>query len=211
MIWDPHRFVHQWATIRSRFFGQSFDLVLLDGHRLRTQVKTEYVRESSEIDRLLLGQFQIGLRCVAHGGTIVMKLSRVEEDISARVLFMLESIADELYVHKPSSIHRNRATFYAIAKGVRKDETLDSYVGALRELWYDMTYGGKNERGASIPKKQLLEDVVPFDKLAEETTLDWLAALGAGPWKIQLSALKAQHRKYEHTRRPRGVPDIRGQ
>jgi hypothetical protein len=189
------------------FFGRTFDLVLLDGHILRTQAESEHTR-ASDYCRLLLAQFQIGLRCVMEGGTIVMKLSRVEDEISARVLFMLDKIANELYVHKPTSIHQNRATFYAIAKGVRYGETLDSYVAALRKLWYDMTYGGSDGRGTWIPQRQALEDVVSFEELTEETNLDRLVALGADAWKTQLDALKGQHLRYEHTRRAQGVPDL---
>lgn len=190
------------------FFDQTFNLVLLDGHRLRTQVETEYTR-ATDYYRLLLAQFQIGLLCVIEGGTIVMKLSRVEDDVSARVLFMLDKVADELYAHKPASIHQNRATFYAIAKGVRHGETLDSYVAALQKSWYDMTYGGSDGRGVWVPQRRLLEDVVSFEELTEETNLDRLVALGADAWKTQLVALRGQHQKYEHTRRPPGVPDAR--
>ena len=138
-----------------------------------------------------------------------MKLSRVEDEVSARVLFMLNKIANELYVHKPTSIHQNRATFYAIAKGVRYGETLDSYVVVLRKLWYDMTYGGGDGRGAWIPQRRVLEDVVPFEELTEEPNLDRLVGLGADAWKTQLDALRQQHLKYERTRRPQGVPDMR--
>jgi len=192
------------------FFSRTFNLILLDGHRLRTQVETEFAR-GSEHERLLLGQFQIGLRCVMDGGTIVMKLSKVEDELTARVLVMLDKIANELYVHKPTSTHRNRASCYAIAKGVRCNETLNGYVAALQELWYEMTYGGREGRGTSIPQEQMLEGLVPFDELTEETNLDRLTALGTGAWKIQLDALRMQHQKYEHSRRPPGVPGIRGQ
>ena len=190
------------------FFGRSFNLVLLDGHRLRTQTETEHTR-GSDHERLLLGQLQIGLRCVTDGGTIIMKLTKVEDELAARVLFMLDKIASELYVHKPTSTHRNRASFYAIAKGVQRGETLDNYVVALQEVWYYMTYGGSDGRGVYVPQERVLEDVVSFDDLTKETNLDRLIDFGTEVWKVQLDALRAQHQRYEHSRRPAGVPDIR--
>jgi hypothetical protein len=192
------------------FFDRTFDLVLLDGHHLRTQVKTEYARESDH-QRLLLAQLQIGLRCVKEGGTIVMKLSRVEDDLSARVLFILNKITNELHVHKPTTIHANRPSFYAIAKGVQYGKALEGYVTELQKLWYEMTFGGGDGRGVRTPRSLLLQDVVPLEVLTEEENLDRLTTLCTDTWRTQLDALKEQHLRYEHTRRPpaAGLPDIR--
>lgn len=190
------------------FDNQQFNLVLLDGHHLRTQTENEHTRDSDG-PRLFWGQLQIGLRRVADGGTIVMKLHKAESADTARALYILDQISSEMYTHKPRAIHITRNSYYVVAKDIRRDRLLDGYVAALQDLWHDLTYGGEDGRGAFRSRAMILEDVVPWDVLTSEQNLNRLMELGEDVWKTQLEALVRQNKKYKHTQRPAGVPDLR--
>lgn len=170
--------------------GRSFDLVLLDGHLLRTRVQDDYAR-SDDWSRLLWSQLLIGLQCVAEGGTVVMKLSRAENIDTARVLYILERVSGELIAKKPGSVHRDRGTFYIVAKSVQQSRQLDEYVAALQDLWYEMTHGGKDGTGLEIPRYLVLENVVPWGSLTSADNLERLSALCRDAWLTQLRALQS--------------------
>lgn len=188
------------------FDDKQFNLVLLDG--LRTQTDNEHTRDSDG-PRLFWGQLQIGLRRVADGGTIVMKLHKAESVDTARALYILDQVSSEMYTHKPRAIHVSRNSYYVVAKGIRRDRLLDDYVAALQDLWHDLTYGGEDGRGAFRPRAMILEDVIPWDVLTSEQNLNRLIELGEDVWKTQLEALIRQNKKYKHTQRPAGTPDLR--
>lgn len=192
------------------FFGREFDLVLLDGHHLHAQVQNEYTRLEVDHARLLLGQLQIALRCVKDGGTIVMKLTKAESEETARVLYILDRVAEEVHTYKPIAIHMTRNSYYVVAKGVRRDEVLDGYVTALQSLWFNLTYGGDDEKGSNMPRYLCLEDVIPWETLISAPMLARLIELGTDIWKTQLDALKNQNPKYNYTLRPGGPPVRRG-
>lgn len=192
------------------YFDRTFNLVILGGSHLRTQVPNDYTRASSDHSRLEFGQLQVGLRCVEQGGTIIMKLAKAELEETARVLYILDQVAEEVHTHKPRHIHATRSSYYVIAKGIRRGKVLDEYVSALQALWYDLTYGGENANGVWIPRVSTLGDTVPWNALTSDENLDRLIQLGSGVWEVQLMALTEQNERYKHTERPLGAPDIRG-
>lgn len=139
-----------------------------------------------------------------------MRLTQPESEATARILYILDQIALEVHTHKPRQIHATRSLFYVVAKGIARDKPLDEYVSALQVLWYDLTYGGQDAGGAHIPRRSLLDDVVPWTALTTDENLDRLIELGSGVWEVQLKALTKMNKAYTHTERPAGASNIRG-
>jgi hypothetical protein len=120
---------------------RSFDLVLLDGHPLRTsQSHTPWLG-----DHLLISQLIIALQAISLSGTIVMKLSKPERLVTAKLLYLLDMLSLSLHSWKPVYMHATRSTFYVVAKGVgygRQGFRLPRLLYGLKALWIDLTYGG---------------------------------------------------------------------
>lgn len=162
--------------------GRTFDLALLDGHHLRTQV------HGLPWDgiRLSLSQIILGLQSVKQGGTIVMKLSRPENAYSARILHMLDKICTNLSTCKPRTMHSDRGTFYAVAKGVGLGEEggrLPNILNTFKYLWLEATFGGEEGQGRPLTEKDL-DFIVTIEDL-QNHYLDRLIQLGRMVWKIQ--------------------------
>ncbi|KAL1747161.1 hypothetical protein HDZ31DRAFT_32463 [Schizophyllum fasciatum] len=93
---------------------RQFDLVILDGHPLRSQKATT----NSVGPRLLVTQLLLALRTVRYGGALIVKLSGVDRPDTQAVLWALDALATRLTAYKPVSMHATRDTFYAVAEGV---------------------------------------------------------------------------------------------
>ncbi|EPQ53652.1 hypothetical protein GLOTRDRAFT_45291, partial [Gloeophyllum trabeum ATCC 11539] len=169
-----------------------FDLVIVDGHQLRTQV-SEYAAPW-DIDRLLISQIIIALQTVRPGGTIIIKLTHPESIMTAKVLFLLESLSKRLSTYKPRTMHTKRGSFYAVARGLGKEsDRLPEVLHALKELWVEMTFGGEEGKG-----RFLLWGDLDFAVTTEElhrAYLDRLIELGRGVWDAQAQALHAWFKK----------------
>lgn len=94
---------------------RQFDLVLLDGHPLRTQTHTAHAVGT----RLLAAQLLIALQSVRLGGALVVKLANTRAADTQRVLCALDALSAQLVLVKPATIHATRDTFYAVARGIR--------------------------------------------------------------------------------------------
>jgi len=182
-IIDDHRLQH----LPFQLSGRSFDVVLLDGHQLRTQASAM----PWDSDRLLISQLIIGLRSVKEGGTIIMKLPLPHKPVAARILYLFTMISSSLIGWKPTSMHANRGTFYAVAKGVGSGQNgskTPMILQALKNLWVSLTFGGEEGSGRFMVPEDLdflvsLEDLVSHH-------LDWLTTLGTPLWKVQGTALE---------------------
>lgn len=166
-----------------------FDLVIVDGHQLRTQV-SEYAAPW-DIDRLLISQIIIALQTVRPGGTIIIKLTHPESIMTAKVLFLLESLSKRLSTYKPRTMHTKRGSFYAVARGLGKGAQgalLPQMLQALRRVWVEITSGGDEGKGRFLLWEDL-DFAITIDDL-EGTYLYWLIDLGRDVWKVQGHALK---------------------
>ncbi|KAH9478147.1 hypothetical protein JR316_0008600 [Psilocybe cubensis] len=164
-----------------------FDLVLLDGHQLRTQTTSV----PWDRDRLLISQVIIGLKSVRQGGTLVVKLPLPHRHIAARIIFLLRILSNELVGWKPLCMHANRGQFYAVAKGVGEGKSggnLQNYVEKLGLLWSALTFGGEDNVGrAMVPED--LDFIISMNDLRDHH-LEWLLEYGKAFWKVQANAME---------------------
>ncbi|KII89652.1 hypothetical protein PLICRDRAFT_107951 [Plicaturopsis crispa FD-325 SS-3] len=166
---------------------RTFDLAVLDGHQLRTQVSAnEWDR-----DRLLISQVILGLRAVKSGGTIVVKLSHPEMVQTAKLLYAFDKLG-HLRLHKPSTIHTNRGTFYAVVKSLAKGQNAQAIracvLEGLEKLWVELTFGGDGH-GRFLTDDDL--DFILTTQDLEDTFIQRLVELGRGVWTTQADALEA--------------------
>ena len=164
-----------------------FDVVLLDGHQLRTQASA-LPWDSS---RLLISQLILGMQSVKNGGTIIMKLPLPHKPVSARILHLLDTTSSRILGWKPNIMHANRGTFYAVAKGVgdgRGGHRIPSILEALKTLWVSLTFGGEEGSGRYMVPEDL-DFLISMDDLVSHR-LDWLTKLGTPLWNVQKTALE---------------------
>ncbi|KAF8910904.1 hypothetical protein CPB84DRAFT_1842180 [Gymnopilus junonius] len=179
-------------NLPSEITSPTFDLVLLDGHQLRTQ--------SSALpwdkDRLLISQLIISLEAVKEGGTIVAKLPLPHRPISAKILHLFKILSSEVLAWKPKSMHGNRGTFYAVAKGIGrgpKGSRMSGLILELRALWASLTFGGEEGLGRFINPGDFDFLITTDDLIAHH--LGWLTSLGTPLWQVQEEALQCFFRK----------------
>ncbi|KAI0353447.1 hypothetical protein OH77DRAFT_1427519 [Trametes cingulata] len=177
-------------------FLDRFQLVLLDGHPLRTYSPTPWPNQAAGAytGALLISQLIIALSCVRSGGAIVVKLDHIEGCPAAQLLFLLQDISESLVVHKPRTMHASRASFYAIAKGVGagEDATLlkEFYLEQLKALWYKLRYGGPGGGARGLTEADLDFVVSADDILDGEGNLDKLIGFGESVWAMQADGLR---------------------
>ena len=168
--------------------SKTFDLVLLDGHPLRTSTSpTAWMG-----DRLLISQLIICLQAISMSGTIVMKLSKPERVVTAKLLYMLDILSLSLASSwKPVFIHATRPTFYVVAKGVgygRQGCRLPSLLFGLKALWMELTYGGAKATGRAMNSKDL--DFIVSKRELKMSFRNRLQQLGQHVWLVQGESLK---------------------
>lgn len=103
-----------------------FNLVLCDGHILRTQDRTsgrtgpnnKNYRDLYELYRLKYVQLALGLEHLKPGGTLVVLLHKVETWNTLCTFRRLARISDRVHLHKPRVSHTTRSSFYLVATGV---------------------------------------------------------------------------------------------
>jgi hypothetical protein len=83
-------------SLPSSFITYTFDLVLLNGHPLRTTEPDRLAPLSNISDRLLISQLIIGVQSVSPFGTIVIKPWKPDKPITAKSLYLFDSISCEL-------------------------------------------------------------------------------------------------------------------
>lgn len=175
---------------------RTFDLVILDGHHLRTNIAAD----PWDIDKLLIAQLIIALESVRHGGTIVIKLTYIERVISAQILYMLDVLSRNVFTMKPRTMHAKRASFYAVAYGFADEEgaeeSLKQVVIGMRNLWCELTFGGEEGRGRFLCEGDL-DFLVTAQELrcGQDGYLDRLVTLGRNVWLVQVIGLNSLMRK----------------
>ncbi|KAF9557358.1 hypothetical protein CPC08DRAFT_668740 [Agrocybe pediades] len=168
--------------------SRNFDIVLLDGHQLRTQTGSL----PWDRDRLLISQIIIAMQAIKVGGTIIMKLSLPHKVIPAKIAYMFKTISGNIQRWKPRTMHANRGTFYLVARRVgsvdQGERNRDMFSHALRQLWSELTFGGENRAGRFMVPRDL-DFAVTTDELVENN-VGWLVKFGIPLWEVQKMSLR---------------------
>lgn len=163
------------------FAAETFGLVILDGHMLHTR---EYEWQTASM--LLLSQVLIGLKVVEDGGTIFLKLSKLTGPVSARILFLLDTLSTSLQTVKPNTCHGPRKTFYVVAKGIQHGPLLEQYIDKLKTLRnyfiHDLDY-------AKDHWDEIWDAVVPIAEI-KAMYIPRLTELGLPVWEVHRTHLK---------------------
>jgi hypothetical protein len=170
------------------FRDHAFDLVLLDGHPLRT-AKSPTTRNG---DLLLISQLVIGLQTIAVSGTIIMKLSRPDDIVTAKLLYLLDVLSLDLKTWKPVYIHATRPTFYAVAKGVghgRQGYRLKAFLYGFKVLWVHLKY-----TGWSLNPEDL--DFITTEVVLNRAYSSRLQELSHHIWLVQEESLKGWYKSF---------------
>ncbi|KAL0577584.1 hypothetical protein V5O48_004416 [Marasmius crinis-equi] len=168
-----------------------FELVILDGHPLRTAGPDVHILG----DRLLISSLIFGLWCVQRGGTIVMKLSMPDRKISAQILYMLDILSGDLRTWKPVHIHATRSTFYAVARNFGNGPQASRYHGiltSLKSLWDELMLGSSEKPGKD---RRLLDHDLDFivNNRGLEQYSERLKALSTHLWMVEAASLAQWH------------------
>ncbi|KAJ8482522.1 hypothetical protein ONZ51_g5307 [Trametes cubensis] len=179
----------------------NFDLVILGGNRLRVHLHPDEKETMLSIPDVLgsarlIGDFIAALAFVQAGGTIVARLSHLEEFPSTHLLYLLDAISDTIVVHKPAfrGSGATRPWFHVVAKGVAATDEhallKERYLAGLRGLWADLRGEGTNASTARGLRFDDLDFVVSTtDILDPKGYLPRLVELGRGVWKTQAQAI----------------------
>jgi hypothetical protein len=170
------------------FTPNEFDLVVCDAHHLRLQPDNN-ARRTWSWTRLLVSQILLALRAVYAGGTILLKLSRIECALTARILLAFSRIAGRVETVKSKVVHKTRGTFYLLARGVRVDTSeYRKLIHGLVKLWCVMTFDGEKGHGRDITWEE--QDLItPWKEVLSPNGVNQIAQLGQEIWKIQHNAL----------------------
>jgi len=174
--------------------SRKFDMVLLDGHPLRTSTSSSSQKLNG--DRLLISQLIICFQAISRSGTIIMKLSKPERVITAKLLYMLDVLSLSLTSWKPVFIHATRPTFYVVAKGVgygRQGSRLSEILYGLKALWMQLTYGGVHGSGRTLDVDDL--DFIVSKSGLERTFGNRLQQLGHHVWLVQEESLRGWYQQ----------------
>ncbi|KIO30245.1 hypothetical protein M407DRAFT_225084 [Tulasnella calospora MUT 4182] len=158
----------------------SFDLIIADGHPLHTREFNERVPHV-----LLVTQLIITLEAIKEGGTIFIKLSKPASFTTASVLYLLDSICSSLETIKPRTVHGNRGTFYAIARGVQRGEAMEGYVDILYKMRQDFLNGALDLDNVLSHYEQ----IITLARL-REIYIPRLIELGTPVWEVQREHLE---------------------
>ncbi|KAJ6512031.1 hypothetical protein C8R47DRAFT_1093195 [Mycena vitilis] len=164
-----------------------FDLVLIDGHPLRSAHDNVYLHG----DRLLISQVIAGLVSVAFGGTVILKQSKPERLITSQLIFLLDVLCTDVRTWKPVCMHATRSTFYIIAKGFRlgcQAVRWPQILGGLMNLWVQLSYGGPHGEGRRLLVSDL--DFIVDDETLKQAYAPRLRQLSEHIWTTQSKCLQ---------------------
>ncbi|KAL8992923.1 MAG: hypothetical protein Q9169_006729 [Polycauliona sp. 2 TL-2023] len=172
----------------SPFYGQKFELVLCDGQALRTHERAKHREIMREARRLLAAQLIFGMTRIKQGGTFVILLHKAEAWDTTCLLKKFTSFA-KVTLFKPESAHRQRSTFYLVAKDVQPTSTeAQTFIDGWKQAWTEATFGG--DEGIRT------DPAMPQDVEVDAMLHDFgprLIQLAQRTWSIQAEALDHSH------------------
>jgi 23S rRNA U2552 (ribose-2'-O)-methylase RlmE/FtsJ len=161
-----------------------FDLVICDGHVLRTHAPTRAsYRETREGDRLKTTQLALGLEHLTPGGTMIILLHKLEAWDTVCYFQRFKKFSST-YLYKPTSGHATRSSFYMVARYVRRnDPEAILAIEKWKAVWRAATFGTDEEYEQAIRKGE---------QSAEELLEEFGSVLAEGGrvvWETQAKAL----------------------
>ena len=93
-------------------------------------------------------------------------------------------------------MHRNRGTFYAVAKGIGKGlegPRIPTILLELKKLWLSLTFGGEEGNGRRMTPEDL-DFLVATDEIFSYH-LDWLMEFGTPLWRVQRQGLEGMYQQ----------------
>ncbi|KAF7297753.1 FtsJ domain-containing protein [Mycena kentingensis (nom. inval.)] len=176
----------------------SFDLVLIDGHPLRTAPGSNaHLPPELHLlgDRLLISQLIIGLTAATLGGTIILKASKPERRITSQLIYLFDQLCAWVHTWKPTCVHATQATFYVVGKGFGVGVPLgvrDYVLQGLMDLWVLLSYGGKNGEGRRFLPNDL--DFIVGTETLEGSYAARLQGLSEHIWNVHRQSLEGWRR-----------------
>jgi 23S rRNA U2552 (ribose-2'-O)-methylase RlmE/FtsJ len=141
---------------------QLFDLVLCDGHVLRTHApaRASY-RETREPVRLKTTQLALGLEHIRPGGTMIVLFHKVEHWDTVCFLRRFEKFSS-VQLYKPTAGHAKRSSFYMVATNVkRQDPEAILAIENWKAVWRAATFGTDEDFADALRKgEQSAEEVL---------------------------------------------------
>lgn len=159
-----------------------FDLVLCDGHVLRTHPRPAH-REPREARRLIAVQLALGLEHTKAGGTMVVRLNSIDKMLTAEIIHQF-SLFSQIEQFKPTCGHNMRSSFYLVASDIcTAQPEVASAVGRWKEEWRVATFGTDEEYQALMHR-----DDASAEKLVSAYG-EQLVQMGRRVWSIQAQGL----------------------
>ena len=121
---------------------QLFDLVLCDGHVLRTHapVRASY-RETREPARLKTTQLALGLEHLKQGGTMIVLFHKFESWDTVCFIRRFSKFSS-VQLYKPTAGHTKRSSFYMVATNVKpQDPEAILAIRHWKAVWRAATFG----------------------------------------------------------------------
>ncbi len=179
---DASKFQSAWP-----YRCRAYDLVICDGQALHAHEVAEY-RKRTEQTRLLNSQLVLGLQRIKAGGTMIVLLHKPYKWRCVKLLYTFSRFSD-IQLFKPRRYHREKSSFYLIAKNVQpKSEAAIHAINTFRRLWCCATFEtdqseGENDERDGDDMGSILEEFGPaFIELARPIWAIQAAALGEARW-----------------------------
>jgi len=161
---------------------QLFDLVICDGHVLRTHSRAPY-RETREPARLKTSQLALGLEHIRPGGTVIVLFHKLECWDTVCYLRRFTKFSS-VQLYKPTKGHTQRSSFYMVATDVKcQDPEAILAIEHWKALWRAATFGTDEEFAEA-----LREGEPSAKELLEEFSSE-LVRHGRKVWETQANAL----------------------
>jgi 23S rRNA U2552 (ribose-2'-O)-methylase RlmE/FtsJ len=159
-----------------------FNLVLCDGHVLRTHHRPAQ-REPREARRLIAVQLALGLEHLKPGGTMVIRLHKIDKMLTAELIHQFSNFS-QIKLFKPTCGHNLRSSFYMVASDIWTDrEEVAAAVQKWKDEWRIATFGTDAEY-----EKMMQRDKSSAENLLKEYG-EQLVEMGRKIWRIQSEAL----------------------
>ncbi|KAJ6649444.1 hypothetical protein Bhyg_04679 [Pseudolycoriella hygida] len=164
------------------FFNQTFDLILCDGQVLRTHKRQEHRGEKLEPLRLCVSQLVFALQHIKAGGTFTILLHNADYLRTLKIIYSFSKFSSSVQLFKPTAGHKQRSSFYLVAKGVNPQSPFAlNVVSEWKKAWTSSTL-----HFSTWKEEQTSNDEV--DQILAEFG-EKLIQMCEPMWKIQCEAL----------------------
>ena len=135
-------------------FSKKADLITADGGFI--WIDENY--QEQEAYKLILGEIITAFKVQEKGGSFVLKLFEIYTDISIKMISILSSVYNKIYITKPLTSRPSNSERYVVCKGFKGVDS--AVIKAMEELLENIN---KNELN-----KMFLADILPNYKINQE-------------------------------------------